>query len=253
MQARRHTRRAFFGHSIVRTLPLGGLAVVVASAACQRTDEVAPPTVREVTVSPTSAYVAQGTTKDVLATVRVSEPNTRHDVVWTLQGDGCAGVSCGTISFPGRDAPDFARYEAPAAAPDPPLVTMTATSIADPSKTANARFTIGPTPITITIDHGGPMEAHTGDSIPFVATITGDPYGAGVSWSFTDDPWDDGLMCESYCGSFSSTATASGQTMTFTVGPASGFKTLPFPIWLRAASVTDPSKQYPIEITVSAP
>lgn len=253
MQTRRHTRRAFSSHSIVRMLPFGGLAVVIGLAACQRTDEVAPPPVRQVTVSPTSAFVVQGSTELVVATVKVSDPSTSVDVVWSLQGDGCAGVSCGTISFVSADAPDLARYEAPAVVPDPPVVAMTATSTADSSKSAVARITIGPTPISVTVDPSTPMEVHAGQSVSYVATVTGDSSQAGVSWAFYYDPWGYDSPCGNNCGYFSSTTTGSGQTMTFTVGPASGFPSYPFPITLIASSITDPTKSRLLKIDVVGP
>jgi len=44
---------------------------------------------------------------------------------WSVAGTGCSGAGCGTIDVTGK-------YTAPASAPDPATVTVTATSVADP-------------------------------------------------------------------------------------------------------------------------
>jgi N-acetylneuraminic acid mutarotase len=85
-----------------------------------------------VTVAPGSAGVYVG--ESVLFRTSV-EHVTDRDVIWSLSGSGCAGAACGTIS-------DSGLYTAPALVPDPPVVTVTAASAADPSKSANATITI---------------------------------------------------------------------------------------------------------------
>src|SRR5271165_6647609 len=45
-------------------------------------------------------------------------------VVWGLSGTGCVGTACGVIDYDGN-------YTAPAIAPNPPQVTVTATSLSD--------------------------------------------------------------------------------------------------------------------------
>jgi hypothetical protein len=52
-------------------------------------------------------------------------------------GTGCSGATCGTISSDGL-------YTAPAAVPSSALVTITATSESDPTKSASANVTIVP-------------------------------------------------------------------------------------------------------------
>lgn len=226
---------------------------VVCCAACRQLDESTGSSIKGLTVYPATAYVVQGSTLDVFATVDVGMAHVSTDVVWTLHGDGCAGDACGTIAFPDATNPNHARYEAPAVAPDPPQITMTAASTFDPSKTAKARITMGPTPVSLTVDPSAPVQVHAGQRVSYVATVTGDPYQAGVSWAFYDDPWDYDPPCGSNCGYFSSTTTASGQTMTFTVGPASGFSSYPFGITLIASSVTDPASNARLEISVVGP
>jgi hypothetical protein len=57
-------------------------------------------------------------------------------VNWGVSGTDCTGPSCGTIDSTGI-------YTAPATAPNPPTVTVTATLAADPSKGASARVILG--------------------------------------------------------------------------------------------------------------
>jgi beta-glucanase (GH16 family) len=58
-------------------------------------------------------------------------------VTWTVSGAGCSGTSCGTISSSGV-------YTAPTAVPTSNSVTITATSVADPSKSASATLSLVP-------------------------------------------------------------------------------------------------------------
>src|SRR5580704_6106019 len=57
-------------------------------------------------------------------------------VIWSVTGTGCSGITCGTIS-------DDGLYTAPANAPSPSNVTVTATSLADVTVTATSVITIG--------------------------------------------------------------------------------------------------------------
>jgi hypothetical protein len=78
-----------------------------------------------VTVTPANTSVVTGGTQQLNASV-VGTSNT--GVNWTVQGAGCSGTACGTINSNGL-------YTAPAVVPSPANVTVTATSLADPSKT----------------------------------------------------------------------------------------------------------------------
>ena len=56
---------------------------------------------------------------------------------WSVAGTGCSGASCGTIDATGR-------YTAPATVPDPAIVTVTARSVVDSTKSLEATVTIIP-------------------------------------------------------------------------------------------------------------
>jgi YVTN family beta-propeller protein len=86
-----------------------------------------------VTVTPSSATVQIGAVQQFTATVSPSGGN--QAVTWSLSGTGCTGASCGTIDATGK-------YTAPASAPNPPTVTVKATSVADSAKAAIAAVNI---------------------------------------------------------------------------------------------------------------
>jgi hypothetical protein len=56
---------------------------------------------------------------------------------WSVAGTGCSGASCGTIDATGR-------YTAPATVPDPAIVTVTARSVVDSTKSLEATVTLSP-------------------------------------------------------------------------------------------------------------
>src|SRR6266404_1302948 len=95
--------------------------------------------------------VPVGATAAIVATLTAipgSNPSTA--MAWTLSGPGCSGASCGTISGTttqtqsGNVATVSAQYTAPATAPNPNSMTITATPQADPSKRVQATLSIVP-------------------------------------------------------------------------------------------------------------
>src|SRR6266436_4692180 len=108
-----------------------------------------------VTVSPSSVTVQTGGVQQFTATVSPSGVN--QAVTWSLSGTGCTGASCGTIDATGK-------YTTPASVPNPPTVTVKATSVADSAKAAIAAVNImtavnNPIPAITTIS---PTSAATG-------------------------------------------------------------------------------------------
>jgi hypothetical protein len=87
-----------------------------------------------VAVTPAKASTNTGATQQFAASVTETS-NTA--VTWTASGTGCSRATCGTISSDGL-------YTAPAAVPSSALVTITATSGSDPTKSASAAVTIVP-------------------------------------------------------------------------------------------------------------
>jgi len=87
-----------------------------------------PSQVVDVAVTPATVSVTTSGTQQFAASV-TGTSNT--DVTWTVSGVGCSGATCGTISSTGL-------YKAPATSPAATMVTSTATSVSDPSKSASA-------------------------------------------------------------------------------------------------------------------
>ena len=85
-----------------------------------------------ISVAPSTATVSPGATQQFTASV-ANAINTA--VSWSLTGTGCTGGGCGTISPQGL-------YTAPAASGSPLIVTLTATSVADDTKSTTATVTV---------------------------------------------------------------------------------------------------------------
>ena len=126
-----------------------------------------------VTISPTTAQPFLGQTQQFDATVTGS---TNTAVTWSVNGITGGNASLGIISTTGL-------YTAPQNLPSPATVSVTATSQADPIKTATAQVTVrsdlvvGVTPSTLNVELGTTAPALT-------ATVTGTgSFNTGVTWS----------------------------------------------------------------------
>lgn len=139
-----------------------------------------------VTVVPGSVQVKPG------AQVQFSAAVSGGDIVlWSVTGSGCAGISCGSITYDGL-------YTAPEVTPNPSVVTVTATSLFNPAQSGHATVNLGQSSqvgISIT-----PTNAAVGvkGHLQFSATVTGTS-NKSVTWSVS------GTGCVSgSCGSISS-------------------------------------------------
>src|SRR5882724_4686220 len=131
-----------------------------------------------VTVSPASATVQTGGVQQFTATV--SPSGTNQAVTWSLSGTGCAGANCGTIDATGK-------YTAPASVPNPPTVTVRATSVVNAAAAAFAAVNItNPIPAVTTIS---PNSAESGGAA-FTLTVNGSNFvtGSSVRWNGSDRP-----------------------------------------------------------------
>lgn len=120
-------------------MKIGSAPVVLASiwlvgfSACGSKTATPPPAI-SVTLNPATAAVYVNHSVPFTAHVNNS---TNGAVTWSISGTGCGGASCGTIDTSGL-------YLAPAGVPGTPngAVTVKATSVADPSKSASATVTV---------------------------------------------------------------------------------------------------------------
>jgi hypothetical protein len=184
---------------------------------------VAPPVA--VSISPASAQVTTGAQRQFTATV-VNTSNTA--VTWSLAGSGCTGSACGAVSNSGL-------YTAPSTAPSPAQISVTATSVADPTKSSTAIVTIV-TPVSVTVS---PTTAQilTGGHQQFTATVI-NTTNTAVTWSLA------GSGCS---GSACGTISTSGLYTAPSTAPS------PAQVSVTATSVADPTKSSTAIVTIIPP
>ena len=180
-----------------------------------------------ISVSPMSATVTAGATQQFTATV-TGDSNTA--VMWGVSGPECSGASCGTISSGGL-------YTPPSSVPSPATVSVMATSVADPTKSASASVTVvaavavllSISPTSVSVPAAG-MQS-------FTASVTGTSNTA-VTWSLS------GAGCSgSACGTLSTSALSAAYAAPFAApSPAS--------VNVIVTSAADPSKTASATVTV---
>lgn len=184
-----------------------------------------PPPAVTVTVSPTSGSILLGNSEGFTATVANA---TNPSVTWSVNGVPGGSAPTGTITAAGL-------YTAPGDLPSPAIVQITATSVANPTKSATAQITVT-SDISIAL-----LSAATGVELgatqPFRATISsaGHP-DTSVRWSLT------GATCPTACGAVD---LAGNYT-------APGILPSPATATITAQSVADPSKQTSAPITITS-
>ncbi len=179
-------------------------ATSVADPSKSDTDTVTIPAV-EVSIDPTTASLDGGDTQQFTATVTNAM---NHAVTWKVTG-------LGTISSQGL-------YSAPALVPSQTTATITATSVADPTKSASATVTL--IPISVTVSPATAMVAITGKK-QFTANVQATSNTA-VTWSVS------GTGCSGDdCGKISST----GRFVAPAAVPSST-------VAVKVTSVADPTK-----------
>ena len=129
--------------------------MAIAAAAVTITSDVA------LSVTPASASVELGAAQAFIPHIS-SAGNPNSSVTWTVTGTSCTGAACGTIDTNGN-------YIAPGILPPSASVTVTARSVADPSKTATAPVTITS---RFTFSISGPASVNSGAAANYTATLT---------------------------------------------------------------------------------
>lgn len=99
-------------------------------------------------------------------------------VTWSVDGVVGGNGSVGTVSESGL-------YTAPSAVPTPDTVTVVATSVADPAKSASTTITILASLVAMAISPTS-ATAQTGDKVQFTVTVTGTD-NPEVAWSVNDN------------------------------------------------------------------
>jgi len=177
--------------SVTDTTKFASAQITITSTAISVTLSVLPPS---------SLNVNQAA--PVTATVANDSQN--KGVTWS-----CTPAStCGSFNPTSTASGVATTYTAPASVPSTNPVTVTATSVTDPTKSASAQVTINPAgSISVTLTTPPPSSMLIQGTAGIVATVVNDASNAGVNWSCTPS---------AACGSFNPTATASGATTTYT-------------------------------------
>lgn len=191
-----------------------------------------------VAVSPSTATVNVSQSAGFTATLQNDSQN--KGVLWNLSGSGCSGTACGTLS---NITATSATFNAPASVPSPASVMLSATAIADGTKTVFATITIGtPPPPAISVSIVPPSgSVQVSKSSTFTASLQNDTQNKGVTWSLS------GSGCS---GSACGTLTVSSATVVIYNAPA----VVPNPasVSLKATSVADTTKSATAIVTVTA-
>jgi hypothetical protein len=176
------------------------------------------------TVSPADQDVKVGETQQY--TVTVQNAIDSH-VNWTVSGAGCTGAACGTISSTGL-------YTAPSAVPNPPAITVKATSAEDPLASASVQATVVSV-VGLALSPPRVLVA-VGTSYQFGAFVTGTTNTA-VDWTLS------GAACSgAACGTI-------GPTGLYTAPPAvPSFDE----VTVTATSVVDPAKSATATVRILA-
>jgi beta-glucanase (GH16 family) len=204
---------------------LSVLSTFATQSGCAGLTGAATSTTVAVSVTPSSATVTAGSTQQFVANVTGSS-NTA--VSWAVTGADCSGATCGTTSSNGL-------YVAPTTVPSSDVVTLKATSVADPTKSASANVTIIPTAVVTLAPTN--VSVATGSTEQFNATVTGTSNTA-ITWTVS------GAGCSGIaCG----TITSNGLYTAPATVPASPLVTI------TATSVVDSSRSASAEATIVPP
>ena len=231
------------GNSTIGTIDAGGnytapailptpvaVSVQATSAADSSKNSTALVTIASgvsVSVSPQTMLVELGASRPFTATVD-SAGNPNRDVTWVISGSGCPGAACGTVDASGI-------YTAPQVLAAPPSVSLTAISVADPSKSGTGTITITS---LFSLAVAGPASVNAGDKATYSATLTpaanSNPSRV-ISWSVA------GTGCGgAACGTISSSGIYTAPSL----APS------PATVRIIATPQADPSKATSIAVSV---
>jgi hypothetical protein len=174
----------------------------------------------------------QGQTVSVIASVSNPNGGMGQGVTWSLYGAACTGAGCGSLT---NETTGSVTYVAPAPLPSSMTVTIAATSLADPTKSAAVSISL--LAISVAIEPKvTELAAGTGQYFfaQFSAFAQNDPNGGSVTWTLTAN----GTPCSPACGTvtvFNSDNVPYTPPATVPASPGN----MPT---LTATSVTDPTK-----------
>jgi len=180
-----------------------------------------------VSVSPVAMPVELGSSRPFTATVN-SAANPNRSVTWMLSGSGCAGGACGTVDSSGM-------YTAPQIFIASPGISLTAVSVADPSKSATGTITVTS---TFSLAVTGPSTITAGNMAAYAATLTpaaGSNPSREISWSVA------GTGCS---GAACGTISPGGVYTAPSIPPS------PAAVQIIATPQADPSKTTSVSVSI---
>src|SRR5882762_9085355 len=135
----------------------------------------APPAISVSFNGGNSQTILQG--QPIALTVTVSNDPSGKGVTWSLSGQGTLSKQSGTS----------VQYDAPASVASTISVMVTATSVADTTKSAMATITVNPPPppIAVSFNGGNSQTILQGQSVTLTVTVSNDASGKGVTWSLS--------------------------------------------------------------------
>jgi hypothetical protein len=183
-------------------------------------------------LTPNPASVELGATQAFQTTITSSgHPDT--SICWSLSGPACTS-GCGTVDASGK-------YAAPQILPSPASVTLTAQSVADPSKQISVVVSITS---SFSLQLSAPSSVPAGGTATIVATLTpvpGSNPSPALSWALS------GPGCSgSSCGTLTvvTTQSASGNSISGSARyTAPGTAPSPNTVTVTVTSQADPSKK----------
>src|SRR3984885_8219708 len=172
--------------------------------------------------SPSTVAVTVTSLADVTATSNTS-------VTWSISGIGCVGGSCGSITPAGL-------YTAPSSVPPVSAITITAVSVANPTKSGSASLVVQSASSVVVSLSPRKVQVASGGQLHFSASVTGSTNTA-VVWSFWG-PGCSGVAC--------GTITAAGLYTAPAILPA------PPSVTVKATAMADPSASASATVTLVA-
>jgi hypothetical protein len=144
-------------------------------------------------------------------TVLIANDTANAGASWSMTCSASQATACGSFS---SDAGTTTTYTAPGSPPSGP-VTITATSITDPSVSVSTQLTISKQDISISVSPTSFTvgAALSGETANLAATVVNDTSNAGVDWK---------VSCTSTlgnCGKITPSTSASGAAVTYTSPP----------------------------------
>ena len=200
------------------------------------------------------ASVSTGASAAAVATLTpVPGSNPSGVVAWSLSGPGCSGAACGTLiavapqASAGGTITDSATYTAPKLAPNPNMVTITATPQADPSKKTQTALAVQ-TRVSVSLLPSTATRA-VNHRVTLTAQVTGTSNNS-VAWSVNGAAGGNSTFGQICAVATNPCQTVTGGSVSQVDYVAPGAIPLPNPVTVQATSAADTTKSATAQITV---